>query len=173
MNEVKPPSRVPKYRASATFLKSPIEDENFESLIRAINDNKEDGIVLIKIGDRDVCSLRIDGKKIYINEVLDETKNELSIISQFPVSDKVALRAMVLKYIETLQDDTIEDTDFIRKVKDGNDEIDEDNISFILNIWGRFWDVRTRFRGDTKDGIYIEKERDIYDENDKNTLMLK
>lgn len=173
MSDTRIPSRVPKYRASATFLKGPIEDENFESLIKTIVENKDDGIVMIKIGDRDVCSLKIDGKKIYINEVIDETRNELSVISQFPVNDKVALRAMVVKYIETLQDDMIEDTEFIKKVKSRSEGINEDNLSFILSLWGRFWDIRTRFRGDTKDGIYIEKERDIYAENDKNTLMLK
>ncbi len=170
MNEVNPRVRVPKYKAIATFLKIPLEDEKFENLVKMINENKEDGIVMIRIGDRDVCSLKIEGRKIYINEIIDETRNELENMIQFPVSNRVALRSVIMKYIESIQEDIIEDIDFIEKVKEGKEEIDEDNLKFILNIWDRFWEVRTRFRGDSNDGIYITKERDVYDENDLNTL---
>lgn len=172
MNEAYPKVRVPKYRAIATFLKIPLEDEKFETLIKQVNENKEDGIVMIKIGDREVCSLRIEGKRVFINEIIDETKNELDVISQFPVSHRVVLRSLIMKYIESLQKDIIEDSDFLKLVKEDNKEIDEDNLKFILNVWGRFWEVRTRFRGDSNDGIYIIRERDVYDENDKNTLNI-
>jgi len=164
--------RVPKYRAVSTFLKMPLEDEKFESLIEQINENKDDGIVIIKIGDRDVCSLKIEGKKVFINEIIDETKNELDVISQFPVSYRVVLKSLIMKYIESLQEDIIEDSDFLKMIKENNEEVNEDNLKFILNVWGRFWEVRTRFRGDSNDGIYIIKERDVYDENDKNTLNI-
>ncbi len=169
MNEIRTQTRVPKYRAVATFLKTAIEDEKFENLLKLINDNKEDGVVMIKIGDRDVCSLKIEGRRIYIDQIIDETKNELDALIHYPVSDKIALRSLVQKYVESLREDIIEDTDFINQIRE-IDDVNEHDLKFILNLWGRFWEIKTRFIGDSMDGIYIIKERDVYDEKDRNTL---
>ncbi|MCL4412774.1 MAG: hypothetical protein M1526_05420 [Candidatus Thermoplasmatota archaeon] len=168
-----PPTRIPRYRALGTFLKTPLENEDFSTLMSLLKENRQDGIVILEIGDREVCALRIENGRIYLNEMVDETVSELDVLREFPVYDKIALKSMVAKYLEALTGDLIEDNGFLNSVKNERDKITENGIEFILDVWGRFWNVRTRFNGDSKDGIYILNERDVYSESDDNTFISK
>jgi hypothetical protein len=167
-----PQSRVIPYRAISTFLPQPIERPTLDLVLSSIEEEKKDGLVKIMISEREVCTLRIENRRIYINEIVDNTPQELEKLRKYPVFDRISLKAMVEKYIDSLSGDSIEDLGFIDSLKSNPDNRKADGQKFILILWDRYWNVLTRFRGDASDGIYIISERDVWDEKDRNTFNL-
>lgn len=143
--------------------------EKFDTFDEAIEYCKvqRDSLIKIKIGDREVCGIKNECGKIYVNDVEELTKSELDILSSFPVHYNVTFRAIMEKYRDCLNGNNIEDLEFIRRIR--NDER-IDGAVIIMQLWDRFWNVRIRARGDTKDGIYLLEERDIFKSEDKNTF---
>ncbi|MCL4333316.1 MAG: hypothetical protein M1290_04830 [Candidatus Thermoplasmatota archaeon] len=158
------------YRGISSSMKVPYENESFAELLSKIESEKKDGLVNIVISDREVGTLRIEGGKVYLNEIVDQTPQELELLKKYPVFGRIALRAMMEKYVDTIADDSIEDTAFLNKIRGDPENRKVDSQHFILLIWDRYWNVTSRFRGDSKDGIYVESERNVWDENDGNSF---
>ncbi|MGC8562366.1 MAG: hypothetical protein ACP5UZ_02970 [Thermoplasmata archaeon] len=158
------------YKGISSSVKEPYENESFGGLLSTIESERKDGLVNLVISDREVGTLRIEGGKVYINEIVDQTPQELELLKKYPVYGRIALRALMEKYVDSIADDTIEDDAFLEKIRLDPDNRKVDGQSFILLLWDRYWNVSSRFRGDSKDGIYLISERNIWDEKDKNTF---
>jgi hypothetical protein len=159
------------YRAVVTFSMNPIESESLADLLKIIEEDRQDGIVKIMISEREVGSLRIENKKIFILELVDETPQEVDVVKKYPVYDRISMKALLDKYLDSIAGDMIEDNGFIENVRSLGNKRNPDNQQFILLLWNRYWNVLSRFRGDSKDGIYLIGERDIYREGDRNTFL--
>ncbi|MEM0126821.1 MAG: hypothetical protein QXS30_01375 [Thermoplasmatales archaeon] len=167
-----PGTRVIPYRGFSTYSKVPIEGVSIENLLSKVEEEREDGLVRITIGEREVASLRIDNRRIYINEIVDCTPTEVESLRKYPVYYVTALKSLMEKYIDTVSGDAIEDLNFLDSIKKNPEIRKADGQKFILLLWDRYWDVRSRFNGDSYDGIYIIGERDVWDEKDRNTFNL-
>lgn len=171
MTDADAEERKIKYKGVTTFSVSPFESETLRGLLDQIENERQEGIVKIVISDREVGSLRIENRRVSILEIVDETPQEIQVIRKYPVYARISLKALTEKYMDSVADDLIEDIAFIEETKSSGENRNVDNQEFILLLWDRYWNVRTRFRGDSKDGIYLISERDIYSENDKNTFI--
>ncbi|MGC8645736.1 MAG: hypothetical protein ACP5UO_05710 [Thermoplasmata archaeon] len=167
-----PQVRSIPYRAISTYLPLPIDRPTLDLLLSAIEEEKKDGLVKIMISEREVATLRVESRRIYINEIVDNTPQETEKLRKYPVYDRIALRALMEKYVDTITGDSIEDLDFLDAVKNDSGKRKADGQRFILLLWDRYWDVLSRFKGDSSDGIYIISERDVWDEGDRNTFNL-
>ncbi|MEM0128471.1 MAG: hypothetical protein QXO03_05255 [Thermoplasmatales archaeon] len=171
MSEIPGPRAIP-YRGFSTFSKLPIEDISIERLVSTIEEEKKDGLVKIMISEREVGTLRIENKRIYINEMVDFTPLELENLRKYPVYHITALKSLMEKYVDSISGDAIEDLNFLDSLKKNPEMRKADGQKFILLLWDRYWEVRSRFNGDASDGIYIISERDVWDEKDRNTFNL-
>ena len=158
------------YRGISSSVKEPYENESFSGLLGAIESERRDGLVNVVISDREVGTLRVEGGKVYINEIVDQTPQELELLRKYPVYVRIAMRALMEKYVDSIANDAIEDDAFLKKIKEDPDNRKVDGQTFILLLWDRYWNVSSRFRGDSKDGIYLISERNVWDEGDKNTF---
>lgn len=158
------------YKGISTSVKVPYENESFAGLLSTVEVEKKDGLVNIVISDREVGTLRVELGKIYLNEIVDQTPQELDLLKKYPVYGRIALKSLMEKYVDTVADDAIEDDGFLKEIRSDPDNRRVDNQRFILLLWDRYWNVSSRFRGDAKDGIYVVSERNVWDENDKNSF---
>lgn len=158
------------YKGISSSVKEPYENESFSGLLSAIESERKDGLVNVVISDREVGTLRVEGGKVYINEIVDQTPQELELLRKYPVYGRIALRALMEKYVDSVANDAIEDDTFLEKIKKDPDNRKVDGQNFILLLWDRYWNVSSRFRGDSKDGIYLISERNVWDEGDRNTF---
>ncbi len=156
----------PKYRAISTTSPNVERFEDFRGAIEYCKTQK-DSLIKIQIGDREVCGIRNECGKIYINDVEELTGPELNELLSIPVYHKVAIRALLEKYRDAIAGSDVEDIDFIEKMKKGETL---DGKIFIMELWERYWDVKARVRGDAMDGIYLVRERDVYSSQDRNTF---
>jgi hypothetical protein len=170
MEKSDPEERKITYKGISSSVRVPYENESFDKLLNVLETEKKDGLVNVVISDREVGTLRIEGGKIYLNEIVDQTPQELDLLRKYPVYGRIAMRSLMEKYIDSIADDAIEDTDFLNRIKNDPDNRRIDGQHFILLIWDRYWNVSSRFRGDSKDGIYIVSERNIWNESDKNSF---
>lgn len=158
------------YKGFSTSSNEPYESENLIGLLDILEEEKKDALVRIMISDREVGALRIESRKVFLNEIVDETPQEVEILKKYPVYERIALRSLMEKYIDTIANDAIEDVSFLERIRKDPDKRKTDDQRFILLLWDRYWNVLSRFRGDTKDGIYIISERNVWDGNDSNTF---
>ncbi|MCL5874841.1 MAG: hypothetical protein M1161_05855 [Candidatus Thermoplasmatota archaeon] len=158
------------YTGISSSVKAPYENESFPGLLNEIESEKREGLVNLVISDREVGTLRIEGGRIYLNEIVDQTPQELELLRKYPVYGRIALRALMEKYVDTVADDSIEDIDFLNEIRSDPDNRKVDGQRFILLLWDRYWNVSSRFRGDAKDGIYVTSERNVWEEKDGNSF---
>jgi hypothetical protein len=158
------------YKGISSSIKAPYESESFAGLLNTIESEKKDGLVNVVISDREVGTLRIEAGRVYLNEIVDQTPQELELLKKYPVFGKIALKALMEKYVDTVADDAIEDIAFLEKVRSDPDNRKVDGQYFILLLWDRYWNVTSRFRGDAKDGIYVVSERNVWEEGDGNSF---
>ncbi len=170
MEKSDPNERKIVYKGISSTMKEPYESEAFSDLLKSVENDKRDGLVNVVISDREVGTLRVECGRIYVNEIVDQTPQELELLRKYPVYWRIAMRALMEKYVDTVADDAIEDTSFVRKVREDPDNRKVDGQQFILLIWDRYWNVSSRFKGDSKDGIYIVGERNVWEEGDKNSF---
>lgn len=161
------------YKGISSSVKEPYVNESFVGLLGSLEADRKDGLVNLIISDREVGTLRVDGGRIYLNEIVDQTPQEIEVLRKYPVYWRVALRSLMEKYVDTVADDVIEDVDFLKEIRADPDNRRIDNQHFILLLWDRYWNVTSRFRGDAKDGIYIVSERNVWDEGDQNSFNAK
>lgn len=173
MEESEPTERKIKYKGVSPIAIDLFENETLTGLLEALEADKKDGLLRIMISEREVGTLRIENKKIYIQEVVDETPQEIEILKKYSVYGPISLKAIFDKYLDSIADDLVEDTKFLEKIRKEGESRNPDNREFILLLWGRYWNVSSRFHGDSKDGIYLVSERDIYKEGDENTFLSK
>ena len=158
------------YKGVSTSVKEPFVNESFAGLLSALESDKKEGLVNIVISDREVGTLRIEGGKIYLNEIVDQTPQETELLKKYPVYGRIALKSLMEKYVDTVAEDAIEDLAFLEGIKSSPDKRRVDDQHFILLLWDRYWNVTSRFRGDARDGIYIVSERNVWDERDNNSF---
>ena len=158
------------YTGLATYAKDPYVSESFADLLKVLESDKRDGLVNVVIADREVGTLRIETGKIFLNEIVDQTPQELGLLKKYPVYGRIAMKSLMEKYIDTIANDAIEDTAFLNGIRSDPDKRKVDEQNFILLLWDRYWNVFSRFKGDSKDGIYIVSERNIWDEGDTNSF---
>jgi hypothetical protein len=158
------------YEGFSTSTKEPLQSETLKGLLDALESDKRDALVKIVIAEREVGTLRIENRKIYLNEVVDETPPEIEVLNKYPVYDKIAMKSLMEKYVDTIAEDAIEDISFLDSIRKNPEKRKTDDQHFILLLWDRYWNVYSRFKGDSKDGIYVISERNIWEEGDKNTF---
>jgi len=105
-----------------------------------------------------------------LNEIVDQTPQELELLKKYSVYGRIALKSLMEKYVDTVANDAIEDTAFLNGIRADPDNRKVDEQHFILLLWDRYWNVVSRFKGDSKDGIYILSERNFWEEGDTNSF---
>jgi len=129
------------YTGLATYAKDPYVSDSFADLLKVLESEKKDGLVNIIIADREVGTLRIEAGRIYLNEIVDQTPQELGLLNKYPVYGRIAMKSLMEKYIDTVANDSIEDIAFINGIRNDPDNRKVDEQNFILLLWDRYWNV--------------------------------